>query len=211
MSVRLNSAGSSSFRAVAILALTLVCCNPPCNGTQRVEPPPVADASSPSPRSDNAVPGDVMQPGDVMPASGPMTIDVPADTPAPDLAALVLAALRGPRRCWVVWGGYPSASDTRPILFRGPDGGTIGLPAQITCPSPDAADFVNTFGAVHIKTIGLAYFREDHFEYKASLAPEVRLTAALIVTPQSGLALDMLSRMEGVTKQCRFAYLRSSP
>jgi hypothetical protein len=96
-----------------------------------------------------------------------------------------------------------------PVVFQGPDGGAVGkAPARVTCPSPDAADFVNNFGDGRVKLVGLAYFRDDHFEFKGPTGREARQTGALIVTPESGTADNMLSRIGDLAGLALFSYLR---
>jgi hypothetical protein len=56
--------------------------------------------------------------------------------------------------------------------------------------------------------VGLAFFRVNHFEFKAPTGREARLTGALRVTPESGTASNLLSRMSDLSKMALFSYLR---
>lgn len=142
--------------------------------------------------------------------TGPLRVEVPAGSPAEQLGALVHRALGGVAGpCWIVWGDYRGTS-SRPIVFLGTDGRAVGhVPSSVTCPAADAADFVSNWGDDRIKKVGLAYFRDDHFEYKATSGTEAQLSGVLVVTPQGGLAADMLARLGDLKSWCLFAYLRA--
>jgi hypothetical protein len=150
-----------------------------------------------------------LPPAEISTSRAPLRIDIPGDTPATELSHLVALALGGTsRKCWVVWGDYRATNDARPITFHGPDAGPISsAPAWVTCPAPDAADFIKSYGDARVKLFGMAYFRGDHFEYKGSSGEEDRLRGVLMVNPRHGSALDMLTRMSGVLQRCLFAYL----
>ena len=149
-------------------------------------------------------------PAATLSADQAVRVKIPNGSPANELSRLVLGALpRTARTCLVVWGDYRGPGDKVSIVFEGPDGGTIGrVPSWLTCPSPDAADFVSNFGDDRVKLVGLAFFRVNHFEFKAPTGPEARLTGALRVTPESGTASNLLSRMSDLSEMALFSYLR---
>lgn len=179
---------TSKTTVLASLAFALSCSR---------EPKPNDDPASPATHAASSS----------VPPLGTLNVEVPPGTQADELSRVVNVALGNPsERCVVVWGNYQPKPDVRrPIAFRAP--GTAAIlspPAWVTCPAPG---IVSRFGDDRIKLVGLAYFRGDHFEYKASTSDEARSSGSLIVTPQGGSAVDMLARLDGVLARCLFAYL----
>ena len=199
-----ETAGTSLVRIEVLVLCGLCSCD--CRGNHSPHGGSPIDATSTS-DAVSATPDGVSD--DATTASGPLTIDVPPDTPATELHTLVRRALRGPRRtCWVVWGNYRTDMDARPVTFRIPDAGTnAGTSAWLACPAPDKADFVNNYGDERVKRRSLGSFEWGGFTYKPTPQTVDRLEGAIVVYPRSGLATEMLADMSHATNQCLFADL----